>query len=205
MGNCIIQSKKNKTYRWVVNKKRDIYLLILLFNNNLILPIKYAKFLVFINKFNLFLIKNREKIIIPSTSLMLPSLQDNWISGFTDAEGNFDIYINKINLKINIIYSITQKYYINKFILDYIYYLFINKNKSLIYENTHYKDFYKLCITGIKQNKLLFSYFDKHPLKTSKFESYKKWKYVILSDINLSKMKNEKINSLITFCKTINK
>lgn len=205
MGNILIQSKKDNTYRWIVNKKRDIYLLILLFNNNLVLPIKYAKFLVFISKFNLLLIKNKEQMIIPSTSLMLPSLQDNWISGFTDAKGYFDIYINKKNLKINIIYSITIKYYINKFILDFIYLLFINKNKNLIYKNIFFKDIYNIRITEIKENKLLFNYFDKHPLKTNKLESYNKWKYVILSNINLSKMKNKEIDSLITFCKTINK
>ena len=85
MGNVIKQGPR--VFRLIVNKTSEIELLILLFNGNIILPtrkIQFNKFLIAYNS------KKRESIKY-LTSNYLPSLDNQWLLGFTEAEGCFTI------------------------------------------------------------------------------------------------------------------
>jgi hypothetical protein len=77
MGNIIIESKKNKTYKFIIKNKQDIFLICLLFNGNMILPTKHIRFIQFLSRFNEYSIKyNKFNIIKPINETILPSLND---------------------------------------------------------------------------------------------------------------------------------
>lgn len=82
--------KFNNQNKWCfyVEKRYDIFLLILIFNGNLVLNHRYSQFNHFTEKFNTTLFKNKPydyKVTIKER-LLLPTLSDGWLSGFIDAE-----------------------------------------------------------------------------------------------------------------------
>lgn len=153
IGNISELSKKDKTYKWYVNNRRDIILLSLIFNGNLVLPTKYGKFIIFLAKLNEKLLKNNESIIILKNYCKLPTLNDSWLSGFIDGNSKFNLNINNNNINNNINnnnnnrygtfspiigekvpynlkfkFSLSLKHNINKYVLEHILLLFNNNN-----------------------------------------------------------------------------
>lgn len=183
IGSVVLQSKKLNYYRWIVRKEREIYLLCLLFNGNLVLLRRLIKFNIFLNKLNEKLLKNKQLIIVLLFYCKLLSINNYWLSGFTDAEGSFSISIlsNSTNA-YRVRYIISQKWDYNKLILEEI-----NKEFSKYNNNTllgkvvlHSIDNnFELRINGLKNCKFLFNYFDKFLLLSKKNESYNKWKNII--------------------------
>ena len=196
IGSIIIESKKHEIYKWEIQNKRDVYLMILLINGNLVLPIKSAKFNIFLANFNYKLIRNLESIIIFDNRLVLPSLNNSWIIGFTDAKGSFTISLNKYRP----IFILSQKDEINKYILEYILLLFNEtSHKSLGNIILNISNIWELRINGYLNIINILFYFDKFKLKTNKINNYNKFKEIIN---NKDKMSNESILRLI---KEINK
>lgn len=184
MGNVNINSKKNQTYNWDVYKQRDLYLLCLLFNGNLVLPIQLLKLGVFINRLNDKLLKNNEKIIKLLYVNKLPSLYNSWLAGFTDAEGCFSASMLSNSSTYKVRYIISQKYEVQKYVLEYILespkggkfldelFNVINNNKKCGSVVPHsVNNVFELRINGLKNCLIIMDYFDKHPLLTSKAES----------------------------------
>lgn len=206
IGNVILQSKKDITHRWVVHKRRDIYLLSLIFNGNLVLPTRYGKFIIFLAKLNEKLLKNNEPIIILKNYCKLPTLNDYWLSGFTDAEGCFCIYINK-NTPV-ILYELSQKHIINKYVLDHILNLFIIKyNKPDIGKiSPHFKeDNWELLIRGTDNCTLILNYFKEYPLLSDKSNSLDKFIHVINFYKQNKPLNEEQKLYIKKICKLINK
>lgn len=71
-------------YRYIVHDNTNIRLLALLFNGNLIIPRRATQLQTWLN-----ILDDIERI---STNV-IPTLQDAWLSGFTNAEGCFNITI----------------------------------------------------------------------------------------------------------------
>lgn len=207
MGNIILQSKKDKTYRWVVNKRKNIYLLSLLFNGNLVLPLRYAKFNIFLAKLNEKLLKNNEPLIIFKHYCKLPNLDNSWITGFIDAEGCFSISLLSNNNKFNIVFSISQKHEINKYVLNYILYLFNNSfNKKLGQVYPHLKEnVWELRINSLSNNLLLINYFKDNPLLTIKLNSYNKFTLILRLIKEGKHLIPEERLKIKELCKKINK
>jgi cytochrome c oxidase subunit 1 len=184
MGNIIIQSEKNKTYRWVVNKRQDIYLLCLMFNGNIVLPTRSVKFSIFISKLNEKCIKNNESIILYKNICKLPTIGDAWISGFTDSEGCFtaSILSNSTNA-YRVRFILTQKYEINKEVLVHILNELNKYNKSSGWLGSvvshSVANVYELRINGLKNCLLILNYFEKYPLLSKKNESYKAFRNIL--------------------------
>lgn len=183
VGNIIIQSKQNKTYRWVIQNRRDIYLLSLLLNGNMVLPIRLSKFNMFLANLNHKLIKNQESIITFDNRLVLPSLEDGWLAGFTDSEGCFTISILSTGNGYRARFILSQKHLVNKYVLDHILLLFNRlhenelKGKSLGSVVVHSKaDNWELRINGYKNVIKVLPYFDKFKLRTIKSDSLNKFK-----------------------------
>lgn len=85
MGNVIKQGPR--VLKFIVNKTSEIELLILLFNGNIILPTRKIQF----NKFLLAYNSKKRESIKYLTYNNLPSLDNQWLLGFTEAEGCFTI------------------------------------------------------------------------------------------------------------------
>lgn len=201
MGNVQIHSKKKEIYQWVVYKQTDLHVLSLLFNGNITLPIRLIKFEQFISNLNETLIKNNQNIIIFKNECRLPTLQDNWLSGFTDAEGCFTISLlsNSINYKVR--YIISQKYEVNKLILEHINNLF--NSIGDVYPHSEDKN-YELRINGLKNCIKILDYFNNHPLLSKKLISFIKWKKLIIRIKNGDHLDPSKRIELKNLAKEIN-
>lgn len=185
IGSIIIQSKKNNTFRWIVQNRKDTYLLALLFNGNLVLPIRSLKYNIFLSKLNYKLAINNENLIKYDSRLVLPKLSDAWITGFTDSEGSFTCSILSNNTNaFRIRFILTQKYDINKYILEHILKEFNNNsklNKSIGSIVPHsINSVWELRINGLKNCKEILNYFNKFKLRSKKFNSYELFNKIII-------------------------
>ncbi len=88
-GNVI---KQNTTkYRYVVQDKKGIELIVSFFNGNLILPSRKRGFLTFLRAYNELVSTGRIVLDkqLPIFTKILPSLTNGWLAGFSDSEGCF--------------------------------------------------------------------------------------------------------------------
>lgn len=201
MGSIYIQSKKQNTYRFIIQNIKELSIIVLLFNGNLVLPTSRARFHIFVSKLNeLFLRKNNEHFIIIDYTQLWPTLKDSWFLGFVDAEGCFSV--NNFSVR----FSICQKWNANKMILEHISYEFFkNTPHSDISFISHAiinnSNFWYFNVFGLDKCSYLFNYFDKFELKSKKRLSYFRWKvvYNYLKDkVHLNSEKDKKfIYSLI--------
>lgn len=123
-GKVIQQSKNNS--RFICQRKIEIELIVHLFNGNLILPSRKISFEKFLAAFNIWVKKgsvnlNNVKLI---TSNILPSLENTWLTGFTDAEGCFSCSLLNNSNAFKIRFQIAQKGEINLPILNHLGILF---------------------------------------------------------------------------------
>jgi hypothetical protein len=77
-GSVICQSQSNNTHRFIVQDKRNLWLLSQLFNGNLVFPVEQAKFLKFLCDFNHYISKGKLQLptITPILTTVLPTLSD---------------------------------------------------------------------------------------------------------------------------------
>jgi len=99
-GKVIQQSVKQKTHRFIVQDIKNLFLICLIFNGNMVFPTRNARFLTFLSIFNEKLLKtNLRKLklklepINMMNTLVLPSLKDDWVAGIIEGEGSFTVFI----------------------------------------------------------------------------------------------------------------
>lgn len=170
-GKVISQSKS--TSRYVTQNKKEIEILLHLFNGNIVLPSKKVKFQDYVKGFNIW--ANKGIILLNPIELknnsILPSLEDSWLSGFIDAEGCFTCSINK-DKGFSLNFNISQKWEENLKVLQHFCVLF---NGGIVSKHT-VSNVNEYRIGGLQNCKNVFPYFDNHPLLTKKFASYTAWK-----------------------------
>ena len=161
--------------RFIVQDKKGLYLLCLLFNGNIVIKARHLKFKSFLSAFNNYSKKGKLNFehIFYNTNIVIPSLDDSWVSGFTDAEGCFSVTISTKSNRFRIIFDIAQK--------DSNYgselKLFLNLFKvGLIGKHSMGTDIFYYRVNGLSNTKCLFSYFDNHQLRTKKLKSYILWR-----------------------------
>ena len=176
-GNVIKQSVKQNTHRFVIQDLKNLYLICLIFNGNMVFPTRKARFLIFLSSLNEKLLRRNLVTIPPLDVCVEPTLNDNWISGITDGEGSFTCSFLKKGSAYRFRYILTQKWEVNKIVLEHILNLFVTELtlKGSVEPHTVEK-IWEIRINGVKNCKSLFHYFDKYPLMTKKKESYLKWK-----------------------------
>lgn len=207
-GEIILQSKKQKIHRYIIQNIESLILISYLFNGNMVLPTRNTKFIIFLSYLNdKILKKNKYQIIIPSYNFVSPSLNDYWICGFSDAESCFNVVLNNKSNKFQIRFILAQKWIINKTILDKILNLFSKSSiKPIGAVKEHSVDnVWVLRIQGLKNCQFLFDYFDNFILKTKKLEAYKDWKYLHSSFEKKDHLYLEKRIKLIAISKKLNK
>ncbi|CAK7920264.1 putative LAGLIDADG endonuclease (mitochondrion) [[Candida] anglica] len=187
-GSVMAQNKEKSMYKWVMTKKREMYMMCLLLNGNLVLPIRYIKFSEFMAKLNIKLVKNNEEILTLKNYCKLPTLKDNWLLGFTDGEGCFTCSMtNNGTMAYRVRFILTQKYEANKYVLEHMLNLFNMHNKTkktlgMVLPHSA-SDCWEMRFNGLKNCKKMLFYFDENKLLT-KSNSYNKWKEM------LNKMEN---------------
>lgn len=172
-GKVIPQSMK--TSRYVTQSKREIEIIISIFNGNIILPTRKKQLDKFITGFNIWSAKGNIKLepIRFKDNYVKPSLNDSWLSGFTDAEGCFTCSIgDRKGYSYN--YNIAQKGEDNIIILEHIKSLF----KAGKVFNHFVKNVFEYRISGVKACSNIFPYFNKYVLLTKKSLSYTLWKQI---------------------------
>ena len=198
--------------KWVyyVEDRFSIYLLILIFNGNLVLDHRYTQFSRWVNTFNSLRFKGEpykySVKLRPKT--VSPSLGDGWLSGFTDAEGYFGCTVETKRKHIS--HCIRVRFEISK------------NGEGWLF--THLKSLFKVGITSCSKNghnryivsgtknckALVELYFSKYPLKTAhKKRSYELW-IDMCKSIFFYKKKMEHLNcallpSLLAKVKLVNK
>ncbi len=162
---------KNDFYRLIVDNPRQILLLAFLFNGNIALShrIKQLSFWVKVlnNKFGV-------NTIILINKAVTVTLQDAWLSGFTDAEGWFNVSI-KSNPRYTLGHVIKMRFILdqkNESILNIINDLF-GFGKVTLRSKTN--NVYRYTATGFKSLNEIIYYFNLFPLLTKKALSYEKW------------------------------
>lgn len=105
------------TSRFVVQDKKNLFILINLCNGNFVTPSKLEQFSDFLDGMY------SQKLTYYSgfkKQLVVPSAKDFWLSGFTDAEGCFYAGINVNTKSVRINYNVSQKWKKNKKVLEHI-------------------------------------------------------------------------------------
>lgn len=162
---------KNDFYRWIVDNPSHILLLAFLFNSNLALTHRIQQLSLWVQPLN-----NRfgaNTILLISTPVTV-TLQDAWLSGFTDAEGCFNVSITSnprytLGNVIKMRYLLDQK---DSSILLVIRNLF-GFGKVTLRPETN--GVYRYTATGFKSMNHVISYFKVSPLLTKKGRSFDKW------------------------------
>lgn len=89
-GNVVFDNRAN-CYRYIVDSYANVFLLYVLFNGNLVLPHRIQQLKAWYDK----LTSRANNFSLPAFifNQVIPSLNDAWLSGFTDAEGCFNVTI----------------------------------------------------------------------------------------------------------------
>ena len=201
-GRVIKQGKL--TYRFIVEQKNLMELIILIFNGNMLLPSRIKRFKKFLEVYNKKAIKG--KILLSQIEFIKsnnePSLNNAWLSGFTDAEGCFTVSI-KNTTGFSIRFILSQKHEENLTFFSKLILLF---NTGII-ENHYHHENYSYIVSGLKNcSKLLeFNYFEKFNLKTNKNNSYLLWKDLYFKLLQKDHLKPNLRIELLKKSKLINK
>ena len=205
-GKVIKQSVKQNTHRYIIQDIKNLYLICLLFNGNMVFPTRQARFITFLSFLNEKLLKKNLITIAPLDVCVIPSLNDGWLSGITDGEACFTCSILSNSSGYRFRYILTQKWEVNKLVLDFILSLFngnsISVKGSVVPHSVN--NVWELRINGVKNCKGLFNYFDKFNLITIKKDSYLKWKLIHSRLVNKDHLNDKFRLELIEQAKLIN-
>jgi len=194
-GSVSVQDKNNKTHHFRVRNKQGILKLIEIFNGNLYTERKINQFKLWLETFN----KTYNTNICFINKVNDPTLNNGWLSGFTDAEGCFNVSVVKRSEtynQIHVRYILSQKGELE---------LITKIAKILDGKISYLKNYnsYNMTVNLTKLHKVI-NYFTKYSLKTKKYIDYFNWlkayKLVIkkkhLNDDGIEQVKNlmNKIN-----------
>ena len=192
--------KNNDFYRWIVDNPSHILLLAHLFNGNLAQNHRIKQLAQWVNALN-----NRfgyDTIKLNNTPVTI-TLQDAWLSGFTDAEGCFNVSITA-NSRYTLGHVIKMRYLLDQkdsIILNKVYILF-GFGKVTLRSGTD--SVYRYTATGFKALNDIITYFKLFPLKTKKALSFEKW-WTIHSQVqNKLHLTEEGLSQIRTMQKKIN-
>lgn len=201
----------NRNYsRYIVSENKGIFLLYLLLNGSLVLQSRLnqlTKWNTALNNasrfdYSLFFTK---KVPMRIIFLKQPTLNDAWLSGFTDAEGCFSIKIAnaKSSFYVSVLFILDQK---NEDIaLNKIALLFCEKKKAMLrtpniaklkLENNMFRlTFYCNDKKKIISSKII-DYFNFYNLKTSKKKSFYIWNQIINIVLNKQPLTSQELNKI---------
>lgn len=199
MGRLGKQGKR--VYRFVIQRKDEINLVIELFNGNLVLPSRKAQFQLFWNKWKE---KNAAKAVLKEDSCPslpapyinrknMPSLNDLWLLGFVEAEGCFSISFLSTSSAFRTRFLVSQKGDENIPILSSFVLLF----GTGTIEGHSMKNNYSFIVSGLKNMEKIYPYFDQH---IQHFLGIKKDSYLQFKTINKAIGQQEHLDEKKRLC-----
>jgi Cytochrome C and Quinol oxidase polypeptide I/LAGLIDADG endonuclease len=188
IGGRVIIERNNKYVTWIANNKNDLAKIFVILAKYPLLTARKQCQLDFakdclLKKDIVNFLKNRnnkynnKKVYLKNFENLnsLPIYFAPWLSGFIEAEGNFNLMFNEKGILRGSKFSIGQNDEIH--ILNWIKIYFnskniISKDKPKINGNFRY---YRLSMYNAESRKLLFKHFNNYPLLGYKNVSYKKF------------------------------
>ena len=162
---------KNDFYRLIIDDTTHILLLAFLFNGNLALTHRIRQLSLWVKVLNSRF--GEDTILLINTPISV-TLQNSWLSGFTDAEGCFNVSITS-NTRYALGHVIKMRYLLDQkdsSILTVIRNLFGFGKVTLRSETD---GVYRYTATGFKSMNDVISYFKVFPLFSKKSQSFDKW------------------------------
>ena len=200
-GKVIQQSKSNNTHRFLIQDQIHILLMCLLLNGNMVLFTRNSKFLIFLNAYNAIALRRNLSILSPIFDTLLPTLNDNWLAGFTDAEGCFSLSLLSNSLAYRFRFLLCQKWKVNSSILIHISSLF----SVGVVTNHSSPNNWEYIVNGVKNSAKILPYFDNHLLHSKKAKNYLIWKQLRIQLINKDHLNVEIRKDMVKLAKSINK
>lgn len=191
-----VMKQGKSTSRFIVKNKQDLRLIIALFNGNLVFPIKLRSFTLFLEAYNK---RSNLSIVRLITTIVKPTLNDNWLAGFTDREGCFTCSLLGNSNRYRFRFLLSQLGLINLPIIVHLTTLIGGTVRPHSRE-----DVFELTVNGVNKMENVFKYFDTHKLYSKKAQSYKIWREVHQSIINKEHLSPELRSLLKVKATTIN-
>lgn len=189
---------KHGFYRWIVSDSAHVKLLLLLFNGNLTLTHRTQQLSAWVNTFS-----TPTNPIILDTTLVMPTLQDAWLSGFTDAEGCFNASV-VANSRYNLGFVIKLRFILDQkseAILLWVQSLFGFGTVTL---RNYTNGVYRYESTGFTRMVDIWSYFTLFPLRTKKLASFTQWCKILDMVLNKEHLTQEGLERVRLLQKSIN-
>lgn len=162
--------------RFIVRDQSSILLLFHLFNGNLHLKNKLDQLVEWSELLNS-KINNKDNLLVVVTELAKLSFNNSWFSGFTDAEGCFNVYVSKSNKGISLRFIVDQQEGLPLF----------NQLKDILGSGSIYtrkNNNYRFAITNVNKLALVVEYFNVYVLRSKKQFAFEKWKVIYNSVLN---------------------
>lgn len=191
---------KNDFYRWIVDNPSHILTLAFLFNGNLAIAHRIRQLALWVKALNNRFGPNTIKLKDTAVSV---TLQDAWLSGFTDAEGCFNLSITS-NARYGLGHVVKMRYILDQkdsSILHIICDLFGFGKVTL---RSKRNGVYRYTATGFKSMNNVISYFKVFPLLTKKGLSFEKWLATHNLVINKLHLTEEGLSQVRVLSKEIN-
>lgn len=188
VGGRVVIERKTKYVTWIASNKKDLTKVFVSLAKYPLLTarkqcqLNFVKYCILEKDITNYLVnrnnkyKNKELLIKNFLTLKnLPTYFAPWLSGFIEAEGNFNLVFNEKGILRAYKFAIGQNDEIH--ILNWIKSYFksknvITKHKPKINGNFQY---YRLCLYNAESRKALFEHFNKYPLIGFKKVSYFKF------------------------------
>ncbi len=190
------------TFRYVVQDRDGILALINLLNNKLVLKKRQLDLITFIKACNSYY--GFELITYPLSDIK-PTLADSWLAGFADGDGCFNISFIVTKSKFNIRFILSQQEDLSfmREVFGVGSVTFNRSNGNCDFTISDWSPVSPLTERGANIE-IVIKYFQEHPLKTWKLNSYALWFY-LQNQILYTKLPPEKLAAIKVLCKYINK
>lgn len=215
-GSVSVQDKKNKTHHFRVRDQKGILKLIHIFNGNLLTERKNNQFKLWLEAFN----KAYNKDIQLIQNNNNPTLDNAWLSGFSDSEGCFTVSVVKRSEtynQVHVRYILSQKASAplrgaevkrpaqSAGVLGELE-LMTKIAEMLNGKVSYLKSYngYNMTVNLSKLSKVI-SYFNRYSLKTKKYINYFNWLKAYKLVINKDHLNEDGLNRVKDLMNKINK
>ena len=209
LGFGTVTKKAKHRHCFRIGGIKNISLLITLFNGNIVISKFYKRFAVFVNKYNEKIAQPKARphtralgtIALAPYGTVVPTLNDAWISGFTDAEGCFFATYDQRYKRWRYYFTIDQRGSSNVGVLKHLQSAFACGKLQ------HYKseDHWTFRVHALNHNcDWIVPYFERFACVSKKKRSFEIWRHVLQSLVLKHHKNPSKNEALIADAKTIN-